>query len=96
VIQILDANPRLLEAELDSMAREVRVVLLPREALFLGRRDDLAIDDQGRRRVMVKGRNAEDRSHGCRLSYHSRRREPDLLIERLLQQTLSACALHGR
>ena len=38
------------------------VVLLAGEALFLGRRDDFAIDDQRRGRVVVERRDAQNAS----------------------------------
>ena len=49
-----------LQARLDGVMREARVVLLAREALLLRRRRDLAVDDQRRRGVVVIGGDAED------------------------------------
>src|SRR5664280_705185 len=57
-------------ARLEAVARRVRgkfrVVLLSREALFLRGGDDRPVDEKTRRRVVVVGREAEDRRHGSR------------------------------
>ncbi len=50
----------LLQAPESGLAREAGVVLLPREALFLRGRDDLAVDDEGGGGVVVVGREAEN------------------------------------
>ena len=45
------------------MRREAGVMLAPCEALLLRRSDYLPIDDKRRRRIMVEGRDAQNRSH---------------------------------
>ena len=63
VIEIRGRDARLAEAVIDGVLREIGVVLLAREAFFLGGGNDPAIDHQGRRRVVIKCRNAQDRRH---------------------------------
>ena len=40
-------------------------MLAAREALLLRRRDDLAVAEEGGRRIMVEGRNAENVRHAA-------------------------------
>jgi hypothetical protein len=65
-IDLVDGDSGFLKAVRDGVRRERRVVLLPGEALFLGRRDDAAILDQARGRVVVIGGDSEDPGgHEC-------------------------------
>src|SRR5262249_59329557 len=58
-IDVGDREARLPEAKLDGMAREGGIVLDPREPLLLPRRDDAAVDQQGRCRIVKVERQAE-------------------------------------
>src|SRR5262245_30877840 len=60
VAQVAEADPALAQAVARGVNREPRVVLLPREALLLGRRHDLAVAHQTRGAVVVEGGDAED------------------------------------
>ncbi len=51
---------RLFQAIGDRVRRKVGIVLLAREALFLRRRDDLAIADQGGGAIVVEGGNPQN------------------------------------
>src|SRR5947208_3637897 len=63
VIELARRELPFAEAVGDRVLREGSVVLLAREALFLRRGHDLAVADEARRRVVVVGRDAEDRRH---------------------------------
>src|SRR5262249_29116022 len=65
-IQIGRGKSRLGEAVFDGPLRKALVVLFARESLFLGGGYDSTINNQSRCRVVIIGRNAEDRGHVCR------------------------------
>jgi hypothetical protein len=58
--EILNADSRRLEAELDGALREARIALLSGKAFFLRSRNDLAVPEQARGAVVVERGNAED------------------------------------
>src|ERR1035437_7297202 len=58
--EILRGDPGLTQAVRDGACRKAVIPFLSRESLFRGRRHDLAVPDQGRRAVVIEGRNAED------------------------------------
>jgi hypothetical protein len=58
-VDILGPHLREIQAEADGVHRKRRIVLLAREAFFLGRGDDLAVHDQRSRRVVVERRDTE-------------------------------------
>ena len=60
VIDVPEPHPFLSETVPDRLSREARVVLLSGEALFLRRRDDLAVAHQSRRAVVVEGRDTQE------------------------------------
>ncbi len=63
--ELFGLDEGLSEAVVDGVAREAWVVLLAREALLLRGGDDLAVADEGRGRVVVEGRDPENRhAHG--------------------------------
>ena len=65
VVEILRADIPLAKAEGHGTGWEGRVVLLARESLFLGRRNDLAVADQASGTVVIKSGYPEniDRLH---------------------------------
>src|SRR5690606_38221299 len=63
VVDLVQRGARLLEAVGQRLRREARVVLAPREALFLRGGDDAAVLDQRGGAVVVVGRDAEDAGH---------------------------------
>ncbi len=65
VVDLLDRDARLAQAEGDGLLGVARVVLAAGEALLLGRRDDHAVLDQRRRAVVVVEREAEDVHQSC-------------------------------
>ena len=67
IIDVLERDTGLFEAIANRVDRKARVVLLAREALFLRRRDDLAVDQQRRGAVVIEGGNAED-AHAAKLA----------------------------
>src|SRR5207237_8578223 len=60
VVEVARAQLGLGQAEVDGLARERGVVLLSREALFLGGGDELAVDEQRGGGVVVVAADAED------------------------------------
>src|SRR5580700_2439566 len=64
IVELIGPQAGFAQAEVDRLLRKAFVMFLPREALFLSGCDDLSIDDQGRGRVVVERRNAQDRRHG--------------------------------
>ena len=83
VAEIAESDPAFAQAVAHRVDRESRIVLLPGEALLLGRRDDLAVAHEACRAVMVEGGDAEDiRRHG-RLAGRRRLREqpPDAVAQ---------------
>lgn len=63
VVEVFEPRSGLTQAVGDGVARKPVVVLLAREALLLRRSNDLAVAYEARRRVVVVGRDAEDRRH---------------------------------
>src|SRR5205823_3844040 len=63
VIDLIGIEAGFLEAVGARRRRKVGVVPLAAEPLFLGGGDDVAVDDQGGRTVVVEGRDAEDGRH---------------------------------
>src|SRR5260370_32119722 len=64
VIDLVQRYAFLRQAVFDGMRRKSGIVLLAAEALFLGRRDNLAVADQGSRAVMIERGNAENSHEG--------------------------------
>ena len=60
VVQLLRLQAGMLQAVLDGVDREAVVVLLAREAFFLRGGDDLSVDDQCSRRVVVESRDTQN------------------------------------
>ena len=60
VVQLSGCDVRLLKAIFDRIDREAVIVLLAGEAFFLSGSDDLTVDEERCRRVMIKGGNSED------------------------------------
>src|SRR5262245_35568321 len=71
VVHLLRLEPRPAQAKVDCTRGETRVVLLPRESFLLRGSDDLAVDDQSRGAVVIKGGYPEDGGHGFRRRYRS-------------------------
>ena len=67
-IEVAGPQTRLSQAECSSVARKARVVLAPGESLFLRRRDDLAIAHQCGGRIVIEGRDPENRRHSAKLT----------------------------
>ena len=65
-IQVGGFNQRLAEAVVDGVRREAGVVLPAGETLFLRGRDDLVVARDGRRGVVVEGREAKGRDRRLR------------------------------
>src|SRR5262249_31937306 len=59
-VEIFGLDPAVLQAPLDRAKRKARVVLAPRQPLFLYRRDRHAVDDKRRGGVVVVRRDAKD------------------------------------
>ena len=75
VVERLRGNPRLVETIANRMDGEPVVVLPAGESLFLCRGHDVSVDHQCRRRVVVEGRDAQDRGHA--VSFSRRRGDRD-------------------
>ena len=60
VVEPLRREPRLGQAIRDRSGRKARVVLSPREPLFLRRGDGFAVDHERRRTVVIERRDTED------------------------------------
>jgi len=63
VVEIFGLDPRVLEAPASGQRREAGAVLDAVEPLLLRGRDELAVDDQGGRRVTVVRVESENRGH---------------------------------
>jgi len=63
MIHIGQTNARLAQTIGDSLGRKARPMLDPTEALFLGRRNQFAVEQKRRRGIGVKSVEAED--HHC-------------------------------
>src|SRR5690606_25871972 len=59
-VELRGVDARLAQAIRDGVGREGRVVLLPREALFLRRREELTVADEAGGAVVVEGADPED------------------------------------
>jgi hypothetical protein len=59
-VHILELDARLREAVVERVAREARVMLLPRETFLLRGRDDLAVAHDGRCGVVIERGDADD------------------------------------
>ena len=66
VVELARIEPRVAQAPRSRQRREAGHVLDAVETLFLGRRDELAVDHEGRRRIAVKGVEPQDRGHVAR------------------------------
>ena len=64
VVEIAGRQSRLGEAVVDRVRREAVVVLLSAEAFLLRSGNDLPVDEQRRRGVVIERRDAKDRGHG--------------------------------
>src|SRR5262249_33007738 len=73
VIDLSDRNSGFRKAVFDRTERQRRVVTLPREALFLGRGDDLAVTKQASGAIVIERGKAEDVSRQEAGSCHLRR-----------------------
>ncbi len=58
-LQVLEADGSLLQAVAGGVGGKARIVLLPREALLLGGGDDPAVFYDGRRGIVIKGRQTQ-------------------------------------
>jgi hypothetical protein len=63
VVEVLHAEAALAKTVRDRVMRELLVVLLAREALFLRRGDELAVAHEAGRGVVVVGGESENRRH---------------------------------
>ena len=63
IVEVRRLDARLGETAGDGVGREPGIVLRAREALLLRRRDDTAIDEECRRRVVIERGDAEDGDH---------------------------------
>ncbi len=54
MIDVVEGETRLVEAEANRVLRETLVMLLARESLFLGGGGDFPVLDQGRRAIVIK------------------------------------------
>jgi hypothetical protein len=63
VVEIAGLETRICETPCGRQLREPGAVLDAVEALLLRRRDECPVDEECRRRVAVKGVEAEDRGH---------------------------------
>ena len=59
-VQVAGGDSFLRQAELRSVGGEARIVLPSGKSLFLSRRDDLSVADEGGGRVVIEGGDAED------------------------------------
>src|SRR5687768_1917556 len=55
MVELVRAQPRVFEAKSDRIAGEAGVVLFPREALLLRRRNDVAVDHEGGCGIVIEG-----------------------------------------
>src|SRR5262245_45990053 len=60
VVDVVQSGSRGLQTVAERMMREAGVVLLAREALLLGGRDDAAMLDEGGRAVVIECRESEN------------------------------------
>jgi hypothetical protein len=60
VIDVVDADAAEFQARRDGVMRKRRIVFAAREALFLRRRDDIAVDDERRGAVVIERRDSEN------------------------------------
>src|SRR5262245_53608048 len=60
IVEIVQIDLALLETIANCVLRESRIVLAAREALLLGRRNRLPVNDQRSSTVVIKGRDAQD------------------------------------
>jgi len=60
VVDLREQHAGFLQAKIQRLAGERGIVLDARKAFFLGRRDDLPVDDHASRRVVVVARQADD------------------------------------
>src|SRR5262245_11672689 len=60
VVDVVQSGSRGFQTIAERMVREAGIVLLAREALLLGGRDDAAVLDQGGRAVVVERREPEN------------------------------------
>ena len=58
MVDVVEIDIARLQTVADGMGRESRIVLSAGESLFLSRRDDVAILDEGSRSVVVEGGDA--------------------------------------
>ena len=58
-------HPALAQAELHGLRGESLIVLDPGEPLLLGSSRDASVRDQGRRGIVVEGRQPQDGAHAC-------------------------------
>ena len=59
-VELIATEPSLVQTVRHRALREPRVMLLPGETLFLCRCDDVAIDHESGRAVVIEGRNAQN------------------------------------
>jgi hypothetical protein len=60
VVNLFKLDPRLFETVAHGIVREPRVVLLASKPLFLSCRNDLSVQDESGRAVVVKRRDSKD------------------------------------
>ena len=60
MVQIRRNQSRLPQTKFNRLRGERGIVFISREPFFLRRGNDLTIDDDRRRRVMIKSRNTKD------------------------------------
>src|SRR5262249_9068328 len=78
IFEIARLELRLAQTIFDRMRRKIPIVLLAGEALLLRRRDDLAVDHDRCRRIVIEGGNAQDRRHeSTELKFGARGSAPD-------------------
>ena len=63
VVEITGFQAGLSKTEIDSVFRETVVVFFSGKSLFLGRGNDLTVNQEGRGRVVIKSGDAKDFSH---------------------------------
>src|SRR5258705_6191829 len=78
VIKLPGRDARLPQAVVQGVLRKPMVMLLPREPLFLGRRDDLPVTNNAGCTVVIEGRDTENvhfdrRTYASMLSKDDRR-----------------------
>src|SRR4029079_18822577 len=81
VIEVALLQPRLVQAIANGERRKARIVLLPREPLFLRGGHDVAVDHQGGGAVVIEGGDAEDRGPPAPPSRIIRVSSPDAVLE---------------